>query len=211
MKTKLLLAAALVAAVPATAMAQQRAPAASILVVDTNRVLRECTACVSATAALQAQETSFQQRGQALAGPLQTEQQAIQQAAQAAGALSGTARTNAENALRPRIQAFQQRQQTAEQELRTLQQNFESTRVHVSLQLNQRLQPIYNQIMTARGANLVISTDARLASAPALDITSEVLAQLNRQVPSVSVTPMPQQQQPAPGQPAPQQPRPGGR
>jgi Skp family chaperone for outer membrane proteins len=182
-------------------------------VVDTNRVLRECTACVAATAALQAQEATFQQRTQALAGPLQTEQQSIQQALQAAGALSGTARTNAENALRPRIQAFQQRQQSAEQELRTLQQNFESTRLNVSLQLNQRLQPIFNQIMTARGANLVISTDARLASAPTLDITSEVLAQLNRQVPSVSVTPLPQQQQPAAGQqqPRPQQPRPGDR
>jgi Skp family chaperone for outer membrane proteins len=210
MKTKLLLAAALVATVPVTAMAQQRAPAASILVVDTNRVLRECTACVAATAALQAQETSFQQRQQALGTPLQTEQQSIQQALQAASALNGTARTNAENALRPRIQAFQQRQQSAEQELRTLQQNFESTRLNVSLQLNQRLQPIYNQIMTARGANLVISTDARLASAPTLDITNEVLAQLNRQVPSVSITPLPQQQQPAAGQPA-QQPRPGDR
>jgi Skp family chaperone for outer membrane proteins len=215
MKTKLLLAAALFAAVPATAMAQQRTPAASILVVDTNRVLRECTACVAATAALQAQETAFQQRQQALAAPLQTEQQQLQQAAQAAAALSGAARTNAENALRPRLQAFQQRQQTAAQELSTLQRNFESTRVHVSLQLNQRLEPIYNQIMTARGANLVLSTDARLASSPALDITAEVLAQLNRQAPAVSVTPMPQQQQPGAGQPGqqprPQQPRPGDR
>jgi Skp family chaperone for outer membrane proteins len=207
MKTKLLMAAALVAAFPTAALAQRAAPA-SILVVDTNRVLRECTACVSATAALQAQENAFQQRGQALAGPLQTEQQAIQQAVQAAGALSGTARTNAENALRPRIQAFQQRQQTAEQELRTLQQNFESVRTHVSLQLNQRLQPIFTQIMNARGANLVISTDARLASAPTLDVTNEVLAALNQQAPSVSITPMPQQ--PAAPQPA-QQPRPGGR
>jgi Skp family chaperone for outer membrane proteins len=208
MKTKLLFAAALVAAIPATAAAQ-RTPAASILVVDTNRVLQQCTACVAATSALQAQESSFQQRGQALAGPLQTEQQAIQQAVQAASALNGAARTNAENALRPRIQAFQQRQQAAEQELRTLQQNYESTRVHVSLQLNQRLQPIYTSIMNARGANLVISTDARLASAPALDVTNEVLAQLNQQVPAVSVTPMPQQ--PGAAQPAPQQPRPGGR
>lgn len=212
MKTKLLMAAALLAALPTAALAQ-RTPAASILVVDTNRVLRECTACVAATAALQAQETAFQQRQQALAGPLQTEQQSLQQAAQAAAALSGAARTNAENALRPRIQAFEQRQQSAAQELRGLQQNFESTRVHVSLQLNQRLQPIYNQIMNTRGANLVISTDARLASAPALDVTNEVLAALNQQAPSVSITPVPQQQQQqTPGQqPRPQQPRPGGR
>jgi Skp family chaperone for outer membrane proteins len=212
MKTKLLFAAAVVAALPATALAQ-RTPPASILVVDTNRVLRECTACVSATAALQAQENSYQQRQQALATPLQTEQQSLQQAAQAASALSGAARTNAENALRPRIQAYQQREQSAAQELRALQQNFESIRMHVSLQLSQRLQPIYTQIMGARGANLVISTDARLASAPGLDVTNEVLSALNQQVPSVSITPLPQQ--PAAGQPGqqprPQQPRPGGR
>jgi outer membrane protein len=210
MKTKLLLAATVAAFLPTSAMAQRAAPAA-IVVVDTDRVLRECTACVSATAALQAQQASFQQRQQALAGPLQTEQQAIEQAAQAASALSGAARTNAENALRPRLQAFQQRQQTAGQELQTLQQTFESTRVHVSVQLNRALEPIFNSVMAARGANLVLSTDARLAHAPALDVTNDVLAQLNRSTPSVSVTPMPQQA-PATAAPVPPAaPRPGGR
>lgn len=207
MKTKLLLAATVAAIIPTSAMAQRAAPAA-IVVVDTNRVLRECTACVAATAALQAQETSYQARQQALATPLQTEQQSIEQAAQAASALTGAARTNAENALRPRLQAFQQRQQTAANELRTLQQTFESTRLNVSLQLNRALEPIFNAVMAARGANLVLSTDARLAHAPALDVTNDVLAQLNRSTPSVSVTPMPQPAQPAA---TPTTPRPGGR
>ncbi len=202
MKTKFLLAAAVLAAIPAAASAQRVAPA-TILVVDTNRVLRECTACVSATAALQAQETAFQQRQQALAAPIQTEQAAISQAIEAAQRLTGAARTSAENALQPRVQAFRQRQQSAEQELRTLQQNFESTRLHVGVQLNQRLQPIYTQIMGARGANLVISTDAQLASAPALDITAQVLAALNQQAPAVSITPLPAQQGAPQQQPTP--------
>ena len=211
MKTKLLLAATVAAIFPTTAMAQRAAPAA-IVVVDTDRVLRECTACVSATAALQAQQASFQQRQQALAAPLQTEQQSIEQAAQAASALTGAARTNAENALRPRVQAFQQRQQTAAQELQTLQQTFESTRLHVSVQLNRALEPIFTSVMTARGANIVLSTDARLAHAPALDVTADVLAQINRTTPAVSVTPMPQQQAPATAAPVPPAtPRPGGR
>jgi len=213
MKTKLLVAAAVIAAIPAAASAQRAAPA-SILVVDTNRVLRECTACVAATNALQAQDTTFQQRRRALLAPLQTEEQAIQQEAQRIAGLSGAARTTAENAIRPRLEAFQQRRNAAAQELQTLQQNFESTRLHVSLQLNQRLQPIYTQIMNSRGANLVLSTDARLAHAPTLDVTTQVLTTLNQQVPSVSVTPLPQQQ-PAAGQqptaPRPQPPRPGGR
>lgn len=210
MKTKLLLAAAAVAVLPSTAFAQRAAPAA-IVVVDTNRVLRECTACVAATAVLQGQETAFQQRQQTLATPLETERQSIAQAAQAAQALTGAARTNAENALRPRIQAFEQRQQSARQELGILQQNFESTRMHVSMQLNRALEPIFNSVMTARGANLVLSTDARLAHAPALDVTNDVLAQLNRTTPSVSVTPMPQAAQPAATPTPPSAPRPGGR
>ncbi|HEY0326371.1 MAG TPA: OmpH family outer membrane protein [Allosphingosinicella sp.] len=209
MKTKLLAAAVIAAAsIPTVAMAQ-RAPAASIVVVDTNRVLRECTACVSATAALQAQDTNFQQRRQALLAPLQTEEQSLSTEAQRIQGLSGAARTAAENAIRPRVEAFNQRRQAAGTELQTLQQNFESSRVHVGVQLNRALEPIYTAVMNARGANLVMSTDARLASAPALDVTNDVLAQLNRSLPAVAVTPLPQQ--PQAQQPQAQQPRPQGR
>ena len=212
MKTKLLVAAAIVAAIPTGAIAQQRVPAASVAVVNTDRVLRECTACASATAALQAQDTNFQQRRQALLAPLQTEEQAQQAEAQRIGGLTGAARTTAENALRPRIQAFEQRRQSAAQELQSLQQTFESTRVHVSVQINRALEPIYNQVMTSRGANLIVSTDARLGHSPALDVTNDVLAQLNRALPAVSVTPMPQPAPAAqPTQPQPQAPRPQGR
>lgn len=213
MKTKLLLAATVAAAafMPSAAFAQRTAPAA-VVVVDTNRVLRECTACVSATAQLQAQENANQARAQALAGPLDTERQAIGQALQAAQALTGAARTNAETALRPRIQAFEQRQQSARQELGTLQQTFDSIRLHVSVQLNQALDPIYTAVMNARGANLMVSSDARLAHAPALDVTNDVLGQLNRALPAVSVTPMPQPPAtPAPPTATPTAPRPGGR
>ena len=212
MKTKLLAAAVIAAALPTGAIAQQRVPAAVVAVVNTDRVLRECVACVSANAALQAQDTNFQQRRQALLGPLQPEEQALQAEVTRSQGLSGAARTAAENALRPRVEAFNQRRQTAAQELQTLQQNFESTRVHVGAQLNRALEPIYSQVMTARGANLIISSDARLGNAPALDVTNDVLAQLNRALPAVSITPMPQQAPAAqPTQPQPQQPRPQGR
>ena len=212
MKTKLLAAAVIAAALPTGAIAQQRVPAAVVAVVNTDRVLRECVACVSATAALQAQDTNFQQRRQALLGPLQPEEQALQAEVTRIQGLSGAARTAAENALRPRVEAFNQRRQTAAQELQTLQQNFESTRVHVGAQLNRALEPIYSQVMTARGANLIISSDARLGNSPALDVTNDVLAQLNRALPAVSITPMPQQAPAAqPAQPQPQQPRPQGR
>jgi len=50
--------------------------------------------------------------------------------------------------------------------------------------------------MGTRGANIAMDKSASISSAPALDITNEVLTQLNARLPSVNVTPLPQQAQP---------------
>jgi hypothetical protein len=50
--------------------------------------------------------------------------------------------------------------------------------------------------MTQRGANLALETTNTLSSVPALDVTNQVIAQLNSTLPSISVTPLPQQQAP---------------
>jgi Skp family chaperone for outer membrane proteins len=184
----------LAAAVPAVAPAQ-RAPAAAIVVVDTDRIYRECTACRTAQTQLQAQVTQAQQRAQTLGQPIQTEAQSIQTAAQAARNQQGAARTQAETALNQRVQALQTRQNTANQELARLEQNIQSTRANVVRQINERLNPVVNQVMTARGANLALDVNATLARSQALDVTNDVLAALNQQLTTISVTPLPQQQQ----------------
>ncbi len=187
--------AALAAAVP-TAAPAQRAPAAVVVVVDSDRIYRECTACRAAQTQIQSQITALQQRAQALGQPIQTEAQSIQQAAQAARNQQGAARTAAEAALQQRATALQTRQNTASQEIGRLEQNIQSIRANVVQQINTRLNPIINQVMTARGANLAVDVNATLARSQALDVTAEVLAALNQQLPSVSVTPLPQGQQP---------------
>lgn len=195
---KLLLSAALAATsllIPGAALAQ-RAPAAVVVVVDTDRVYRECNACRAAQTQLAAQVTAAQQRAQALGQPIQTEGQSIEQAARAAANQQGAARTAAETALQTRITALQARQTSANQELNRLQQNIQSTQAHVVQQINQRLNPIVTQVMTARGANIALDTNATLARAQGVDVTADVLAALNQQLPSVSVTPLPQQAQP---------------
>lgn len=213
MKTRYLAVAALVAALPVPAMAQ-RVPAASVAVVDTDRIYRECTACRAAQTQLQAQITGLQQRAQQLGQPIQQEAQSLEQAAAALRNQTGAARTTAETALQQRVLALRQRETTANQELQTGQQNLQSTQAHVLRQINQRLNPIINQVMTQRGANVALDVNATLAHAAPLNITDQVLQLLNQQLPSVSVTPLPQQPAPAgqPGQqPRPQQPRPGDR
>jgi outer membrane protein len=196
---KLLFGAALAAlslGVPGAAVAQ-RAADAVIVVVDTDRIYRDCTACRAAQTQLQTQITSAQQRAQQLGQPIQTEAQSIQQAAQAARNATGAAKTTAETSLQQRVQQLQQRETAANQEMSRLEQTIQSTRAHVLQQINTRLNPIINQVMTQRGANVALDVNATLARAQALDVTDAVLAALNQQLPSVSVTPLPQAQQPA--------------
>jgi outer membrane protein len=178
---------------PATAQAQ-RAPAAVVVVVDTDRIARECTACRAASTQLQAQEATLRNRAQTLQTQLQTEQGPLQTA------VSALAGKQPDAALKARIDAFQAKERNAQQELANGQRNLQSTSAHVSQQIGARLRPIISSLSTARGANLALEKGAMLFSAPAIDITDAVLAQLNQQLPAVSVTPLPQQPQQQPSQ-----------
>jgi outer membrane protein len=179
--------AALTLAIPAAAPAQ-RLSAAVVAVVDSERVFRECTACRAAAAQLQSQAKQLQSRAQTLGQPLQTERQSIETA------VRGLAGKQPDAALQQRIQAFSTKQNTAEQEIARGRQNLQSIQQHVNQQIGTRLGPIINQVMQTRGASVVVDKGSTLANSPALDVTNDVLAQLNQQLPSVSVTPLPQQQ-----------------
>jgi Skp family chaperone for outer membrane proteins len=188
MKTHL--AAAFVAAsILATPALAQRAPAAVVVVVDTDRVYRECNACRTAQTQLQSQVTALRNRQQALETQLRPEGQAIQTA------VSALAGKQPDAALTNRVKAFQQRQEQANQELARGQQNIQSIQANVLRQINEKLQPAINQVMAQKGANIAVDVGATLAHGQGTNVTTDVLAALNQQLPSVSVTPLPQQQQ----------------
>lgn len=191
MKTMISIAALVASAIaiPSAALAQ-RAPAAVVVVVDTNRIYRDCTACKTAQAQLQSQVTALQTRQQTLSTQLRPEGQAIQTAVEA---LAGRA---PDATLRARAQAFQAKQEQANQELARSQQNLQSIQANVVRQINARMNPIITQVMTARGANLAVDIGATLAHSQSVNVTADVLAGLNRALPSVSLTPLPAQQQP---------------
>ena len=189
MRNLLLLSAVAAALAVPTAAQAQRAPAAVVVVVDTNRIYRDCNACRTAQAQLQSQATALQNRQQTLLNELRTEGQAIQTAVQALGGKEPDA------ALRTRAQNFQQRQEQASQEVARAQQNLQSIQANVVRQIDERMRPVINQVMTQRGANLAVDVDATLAHAQGVNVTDAVLAGLNAALPSVSVTPLPQQQQ----------------
>ncbi|HEX6219273.1 MAG TPA: OmpH family outer membrane protein [Sphingomicrobium sp.] len=188
MKTYLVAAMVAASAIAAPALAQ-RAPAAVVVVVDTGRIYTECNACRTAQSQLQTQVTNLRTRQQTLETQLRPEGQAIQQAVQA---LAGK---QPDTALQNRIRAFQQRQEQANQELARSQQNVQSIQANVLRQINEKLQPAINQVMVQKGANLAVDVDATLAHGNSVNATNEVLAALNASLPSISVTPMPQQTQ----------------
>lgn len=193
MRNTILLAAIAVTTIAVPAVAQaQRLPGAVIAVVDTGRVYRECTACRAAQGQLQSQGNALQARQKALGDQLRPEAQSLQTAVQA---LAGK---QPDSALRTRMQAFQTKEQQANQELQQAQQRLQSIQANVLRQINERLNPIINQVMTARGATLAVDVDATLAHSQSVNVTSDVLARLNSALPSVSVTPLPQQQQQQP-------------
>jgi Skp family chaperone for outer membrane proteins len=192
MKTSLTLAALglAAAAAPSIAVAQQ-APPAVIVVVDSDRIFRECTACKTAQTALQARVTALTTRQQTLSTQLRTEGQPIETAIRA---LNGA---QPDAALRARVTAFQTKQDNANKELAQSQENIRSIQANVMRQINARLNPAISQVMTARGANIAVDVSNTLAASQAIDVTAGVLAALNRTLPSVTLTPLPASAQPS--------------
>ena len=193
-KIILLTALAVTSAMPASVNAQARG---GIIVVDTDTILRTCTACVAAQAQLQQRETALRTRAQTLQTQLQTEGKPIQDAV---NALNGK---QPDAALQARITAFETKQRNAQQELANSQRTLQSTAQNVQQQVASRLVTIVEQVRARRGAALAVAKDATLANDSAGDVTTEVLTALNSALPSVSVTPLPQAQ----GQQTQQQPQ----
>ena len=171
----------------------QAIPGAVIAVVDLEKVSSECTACKAAKTALEGQGTALKSREATLAAPLKTEGQSLQAAVEA---LKGK---EPDAALQARIKAFQTKQQQGAQEIARQTNQIQRNQAYVSQQISTKLGPIYQQVMQRRGANVMLEAGATLASGANLDVTNDVLAALNQQLPSVSTT--------APAAPAQQQPQ----
>lgn len=184
---------------PAVALAQS-GPA--VLVVDIDRVGAECNACKVAGGQFQAMVQQAQARAQTLRTQLQTAGAPLQTSI---NALNGKA---PDAALQARITAFQTQENNANTELTNTQQRLQSIQGNINRQILEKLGPITEAILKARGATIVMARNSTLANADSVDVSADVLAQLNAQLPSISVTPMPQPAAapgaaPAPALPAP--------
>jgi Skp family chaperone for outer membrane proteins len=177
--------------VPAAASAQA-VPAAVIAVVDLDNVTSNCNACKTASAALQSQVSAAKARQTALAGPLNTEGQAIDAAAKA---LNGK---EPDAALKARATAYQTKLQNAQQEMQNREEQIRRNQAYIQKQIGDKLGPIYQQVMQKRGANVLLEVGSTLATSQSVDVTADVLAALNAALPTIATTApaAPQQQQP---------------
>ena len=125
-----------------------------------------------------------------------------------------------QQALQQQYNTLQQRQNAAQQELARIGQPIARARAYVEEQIVAKLDDALRAAMTRKNVALVVRPEAALSYQPAADITADVTTELNRLVPSVSITPPAnwqpggQQQAPAAQQPAQQQqqkPQPQGR
>ena len=180
MKTLLVSAAFAAALLAPSAASAQALPAAVVAVVDLDSVTRNCNACRTAQAALQSQATAEETREKGLAVPLQTEQQSIQAAVDA---LKGK---DPDAALQARIKAFQTKYQQAQEEATRGRQQLQANQAYIQKQIQDKLNPIYTQVMQRRGANLLVEVGSTLATAQNVDVTNDVLAALNAALPTIA-------------------------
>ena len=167
--------------VPAAASAQAL-PAPVIAVVDIQRAQTQCNACKTALTQLETQLNGLKTLQSSLESPLRTEAAAIQTAV---NALAGKA---PDAALQARATAFQKKQEDAQRQLAAREQAFQRNRAHVLQQINTKLEPAVASVMTRRGASLMLDASQTIRSAPALNVTTDVIAALNSSLTSISTT-----------------------
>lgn len=195
---------ALLLAVPVAAQAQKISPV-SVAVVNRDKVYNECNACKVAITQIETQIQQYQQRAQQLATPLQTEAQAIETEAKALDplvkALNGkqpdVALNTRINAFQQKQRAFQQKQAQGQQELGQREQTISRNRSFVAQQIDEKFNPVVQQVMATRGAGLMVDMGTTLAHAASIDVTNDVIAALNVALTTLNTTAPPPQQAPA--------------
>lgn len=167
--------------VPAAARAQA-VPAATVAVVDVDRVRSSCNACRTAIATLKSQAAAEESREKALSTSLESERASIQAAVDA---LKGK---EPDAALQARIKAFQTKGQQAQAEVERGRAQIAANQQYIVKQIDDKMNPIFGQVLQRRGANIMVDQNATLATATSVDVTNDVLTALNAALPSIATT-----------------------
>ena len=156
----------------------------TILVVDTQKVLKDSLVGQHVTRQLETIYTSASSEMQAKRSPLETKAKSLQAQAQAKGSNEAL---RADTALISRAKSLQADQQKYQIEEYYTTQELKITEAKALGLVSKRLQAIIDQIAKERNADVVLEKSLVIYGGPA-DVTDVVISRLNSQVTSVPVT-----------------------
>ncbi|MBV7256581.1 OmpH family outer membrane protein [Pacificimonas sp. WHA3] len=185
--SKTLLAGAALAAAAMTTASPAFAQARAVAVISTDGAVQGSTAWTNAQTAIRstyaAQIQALETRQAALAAELKPMQDAYNNAAQQPNATR--------ESVAPYAQPLAQKQQAAQAEMQQLQQPVALARAYVAEQISVHLDAAAKAAMAAAGVDLALRPEGVLVVGQGsnANLTDEVVAELNKRVQNVSVTP----------------------
>lgn len=172
-------AATLVGAPDASAQRGGRNQAASVVIVNYQRVLAESVLGRDMSAKLQQVRVQITQEAQALQPEGASIEQEAQRLAQASRNMTPEQVRNS-STLAPQFQSFQQRRQQFQARQQGLQGDFECSQAIALRDFGRQAAPILRSAMEARGAGVVLDAGSALDALPDNDITNTVIQQLDQ-------------------------------
>jgi Skp family chaperone for outer membrane proteins len=168
----------------AAPVAAQQLPPAVIITINTRDVISNSAAFKAAQPELKQRVDAAQQRLNILRTSLQAEEKTLRDSQPQQGAPAA-----AVQAWQAKAREYQAKAQQAEEELQRRQGELQASEQWVIRQINDATQPIIQQVMRERGANIAIDEQLTLAHGQAIDVSADVLARLDKALPKVSTTP----------------------
>lgn len=152
----------------------QKAPTASIILVDFDRVLRESLVGKDVTAQLDARAQDLQRYGQDV----------NQKLAQEENELKGKQAVLSSEDMQQQVQAFAQRAQLEKEKAERYYAQIQQGRQRADTEIERVLRPIVTTIMEERGGTMVLNKRFVYHHASGVDVTTEVIERLNGAKPS---------------------------
>lgn len=177
------------AAVPTVALAQA-VPAATIVIIDMDRVVTQSAAGKYAQGQLKTKLDAVQARVATLRDQFGKEEETLIKAREG--------NTMAQPAWEAKVKDLTQRKATAENELRGRERDYSASQGYVLKQINDAVNPIISQIMREKNATIALAEGATIQHVASIDVTNDVIARLDRALPRVNVTAPPAQTSQAP-------------
>lgn len=173
-KTLAAMAAVVVMAASGTALAQS-AQSANVIVVDSTQIVRTSLAGQDLARQAENQNAELQAERARLEQEFRTEEQDL---VRQQGILSP-------EAFEERRRTVAQRISSSQNELQDKARRFQIGLQRAEAELQRQLNPIYQELMRKHGANLVLDRRSIIMSGPGMDVTTEVVDELDQALPSI--------------------------